>query len=180
MELSPFLVISGAIALAIGQYTFLSTYAGQRYVQRYKNLRDAFSDWQDKEATKFRSGLRYKARLEKPPEDIVDFVRDWVKKSSAIKSLDTDYENLGGITKAVLVLSALSVLTGAFAFSQSTQLIEQNDPLKYSLVLFVLAVLATFYYAWKLGELTSVIAGFETGTQVDEIVKLLMSKQREQ
>jgi ABC-type multidrug transport system fused ATPase/permease subunit len=179
MELSPFLVISGVIALAIGQYTLLSTYAGQRFVQRYNKLKEAFSQWQDKEASKLRSGLRYKARLEKPPEDIVDFVREWVKKSSAIKSLDTDYWNLGWITKAVLILSALSVLSGAFAFSQPTQLIEQNEPLRYSLILFVLAVLATLYYTWKLGDLTSVIARFETGTQVDEIVKLLMNKQRE-
>jgi len=179
MELSPFYVISGVVALAIGQYTLLSTYAGNRFIQRYKKLKEAFSKWQDEEARKLRRGLQEKARSEKPPEVIVDFVRQWTRKSSAVTSLDTDYWNLAGITKVILVLSGLSVLSGAYALFQSTMLIEQNEALQTSLGLFVLAIIATLYYTWKLGDLTALIVRFETGTPLEEIVKNLVEKQRE-
>jgi len=179
MELSPFYVISGAVALAIGQYTLLSTYAGNRFVQRYKKLKDAFGNWRDEEARGFRRGLEHKVRVERSPEDIVDFVRQWVRKSSTVASLDTDYWNLGLITKAVLILSGLSVISGAYALGQPTMLIERNDPLQLAVALFVLAILATLYYAWKLSDLTSLIVRFETGTPLEDIVKALVEKQRE-
>jgi ABC-type multidrug transport system fused ATPase/permease subunit len=179
MELSPYYVISGVVALAIGQYTLLSTYAGNRFVQRYKKLKEAFAKWQDEDAKKFRKGLQYKASAQKPPEDIVDFVREWVRKSSAVTSLDTEYWNLASITKAVLISSGLSVVSGAYALLQPTMLVEQNDPLKISVFFFVVAIVAALYYTWKLGDLTSIIARFETGTPLDEIVKLLIEKQRE-
>jgi ABC-type multidrug transport system fused ATPase/permease subunit len=179
MELSPFYVISGVVALAVGQYTLLSTYAGNRFIQRYRKLKDAFAEWEDGEARELRTTLRYKASALKPTEDIVDLVRQWVRKSSAVTSLDTDYWNLASITKAVLILSGLSVVSGAYALLQPSMLIEQNDPLKISIFFFVVAIVATLYYTWKLGELTSVIARFETGTPLEEIVKLLIEKQHE-
>ena len=196
MELSPFLVISGAFALAIGQYALLSYHIGERFVQRYKTLKDAFSKWQNEEAKKFRDTLQDKAVEEEAPEDIVDFVREWTTKNQAVKSLDTDYRRLDSVTNAVLALCAFSVLTGMIALFQPTSMFSlpsslatpiattQQVPIvvywvNVSLVSFCLAVLTTLYYIGKIQSLSSIISRFEIGTSIEEIVKLLVERASE-
>jgi ABC-type multidrug transport system fused ATPase/permease subunit len=196
MELSPFLVISGAVALAIGQYALLSYHIGERFVQRYKALKDAFSKWQDEEAKKFRGTLQDKTVEEEAPEDIVNFVREWTTKNQAVKSLDADYWRLDSVTKAVLALSALSVLTGMIALFQPTSMFSlptlptiptattQQVPIpvywvNVSLVSFCFAVWATLYYIWRIQSLNSIISRFEIGASIEEIIKLLVQRTSE-
>jgi hypothetical protein len=173
MELLPLALIVAAVGLVIGEYALLSAYEGRKYVTRYKALKDAFSKWQNQETKTLWSTLGQKARKKEPPDDIIDFLRQWIWKSKAVGFLDTGYHFLGLLTKVIMILGGVSAFLGLLALTQPT---TQPQILETSAAFFGLAVATTFFYIWWLHEMTSVLAEFELGKSLDDIVKILAKK----
>jgi hypothetical protein len=105
-----------------------------------------------------------------------------VRRDAAVKSLDTDYWRLNTLTKAVLVLSGLSIVTGAFALFPPPAIgmagADTVQLVNLSAGSLIAAFLATLLYVWWLNDLTSIIARYETGTSFEDIVKLLIQRAR--
>lgn len=171
-------LISASVALAVGQYTVLTTYLGADFVKRYKALQKAFAKWQDTETIAMVKGVLLK-RGEKASQDrIVKFVRDWVGKNTAVMSLDITYWNLDKLSKAIISAASLAAVLSIGDLVMPDFVIStfQGRPVTLfdlSLALFSLAVLGILYYVLKLHGLTSIITRYELGMPVEDVVKLL-------
>ena len=110
---------------------------------------------------------------ERAPEKWVKVVRDWIRKNTAVMSLNSKYWNLNNDTKLVILLSSLAVAASIFDFLQPSSNSQLSGWLQLSFLLLGGAVLVTMYYVWSLHSLTSIIARFEAGTPIEEIVTML-------
>ncbi len=174
LDVTGFTIIGAAVALAIGEYAILSYYYGNEYLQRYKKMQKAFADWQNDEIYRMiKTLLLIKGEeKERAPEKWVQVVLKWVRKNTAVLSLDTKYWNLGKTTKVILSLCALSVISGLLDLFQTGSQ-QPSSFLQLSVLLFAAAVLLTIYYVWTLHNLTTIIAQFELGKSIEEIIETI-------